>query len=154
MLEVFFFTNDATLGVEDVLGELELGFDEHDEESAGDQECPEGLEEFCKGNEGNVDNQEVVGGVGEIFWGEGFCVGLFEVKDAGIGGNFGMELTVTDINAGDMGGAVLEEEIGKSPGGCTDIDAGFAFYGEGVECGVAFEFFTGPADVFLGDEEL
>src|SRR5690606_29884145 len=92
------------------------------------------------------DDNEVVGIAGEVAGLEVAGVGFFEICDAGIVTEFGMELAVADVDAGGGGGSGLEGAIGEAAGGGADVEevAAAAIDGEGGEG--AFEFFAAAAD--------
>lgn len=129
---------------------FELGFDECDEVAAGGESRPGGGEGLGERDEGEVHDDERVVGAGEGVCGEGAGVDFFEVGHARVGAQFGVELPVADVNAVDVGGAVLEEAVGEAAGGGADVE-GVKAGGVDVKVGEGVgEFFSAAADVARG----
>lgn len=138
--------DDALAFVCFLFGGFELGFDEGDEEGAGFEERPDVGEYFGLGDEGDVHHGDVVSGFGEECGIELAGVDAFEVGYAWVVTEFGMELAVADIYAGDVGGAVLEEAVGEASGGGADVEGIEASNGEVMGEEEALELFASAAD--------
>lgn len=143
-----FVANDAS-AAHLFAGEFKLGFDEHDKISLWIQQSKDRGENQGQGNKADIGDREMERRR-EVAWLEETGIDAFVNNDAGILSESPVELAVADIKGVDAGGSVLEQAVGESSSGGTDIDADFVFDsdlkgGEGV-----FEFEAAASDVFFG----
>lgn len=143
----FLVFDDAADGGDFFACRFKLGFDEHNEESVFFDAVPGGNEDQFERDKGKVSDDEVVLFPREFDGVEVSRVDFFEVGDARVSAEFFVELSVSDIDAGDVCGSVLEEAVGETAGRGTDI--------EGVRSrDIEFKIFNRPEHFFAaaGDE--
>lgn len=75
-------------------------------------------------------------------------MGAFENLCAGIVADFGMKLAMSNIDAIDLFGAVLEQAVGKTTRRCSDVQANFASDADFPFIQRRFELFTAARNVF------
>ena len=136
--------DDAALG--DVLAlELELGLDEGDDAPLFVEHGKDGGQDFGERDEGEVHDGEA-DFFADVLGLHVAGVELLFDDDAGIGAQFPDEVVGADVHGVDTGGTALEQAIGETAGGGSDVDAGPAggIDVEGVERG--FELEAAAAD--------
>ena len=142
----FRVADDAAAFVGFLLGGFKLGFDQGDHVAAGFQKRPCRMEHFFQGNKGEVQDDHSKGGAGEVFRLKRSCVDFFEVGDAGIVEEFGVELGLSHVNACHAGGPMLEEAVGEAPSRRSEVESMEPVDGEGVLFEKPFQLISASAD--------
>lgn len=114
--------NDAALGNIFAL-QFELGLDEGNDASLLVQNPHHGREDFGQGNEGKVHDRQA-DFLADVVRFHVAGVELFFDDHPGIGAQFPDQLVGAHVHRVNPGRAALEEAIGESAGGSTDVDAG------------------------------
>jgi len=142
--------DDAAAFVDFGFAGFELRFHEGDQYAAGAHKRPDGGENNFEGNEGEVGDDGVELITREIADGEMSGVDFFEIGDAGISEEFGVQLGAADIDADDICGAGLQGAIGEAAGGGADVEDVRAGEIEGERGEGGGKFFAAAADEARG----
>lgn len=138
--------DDAAAFVDFGFAGFELRLHERDECAIGTEERPDGGEDGFQGDERKVHHDEIEVAAREVGGGEMAGVDFFEIGDASVGAEFGVELGAADIDADHIGGAGLEGAIGEAAGGGADVEDVGAVKIKGETLDGAREFFAAAGD--------